>query len=56
MIHLSTSVYTNWNEVISRLGMNIEVYAGNITLTYSQNVLTYTCGNPHQSLASMSRS
>jgi hypothetical protein len=35
MIYLSTSVYTNGNEVLPNLGINIEVYARDIVMVYS---------------------
>ena len=35
MVHRYTSVYINRNEVILRLGTNIEVYVRYILLTYS---------------------
>jgi aspartate/tyrosine/aromatic aminotransferase len=35
MIYLSTPVYTNENEVITNLGTNIKVYAGDIVVVYS---------------------
>jgi hypothetical protein len=34
-VHRNTTVYININQVELRLGMNIEVYSGSITLTYS---------------------
>jgi hypothetical protein len=35
VVHRNTSVYININQVELRLGTNVEVYSGNITLTYS---------------------
>jgi hypothetical protein len=46
MVHRNTSVYINIHQVVLRLGMNIEVHAGYILLTYSQNTLTSTCSYP----------
>ena len=50
-IHFNTSLYMNGNEVEQRLGKHAEVLIIGITLTYSQNTLEYTCGNPHPSQA-----
>jgi hypothetical protein len=51
IVHRNTSLYINKNEVKLRLGTNMQVYSRNITLTYSQVTLSYTCSHPHPSPA-----
>ena len=47
VIHRNTSVYININQVVLRLGMNIEVHKSVILLTISQITLDYISRHPH---------
>jgi hypothetical protein len=50
-IHGYTPLYIIMNKVEQSLGTYTEVLIVSITLTYSQNAIKYTYGNPHPSQA-----
>jgi hypothetical protein len=46
-VHQCILRYTVMNDNDLRLGTFVKVYAGNTTLTLSQNIIRYSCVHPH---------